>query len=299
MPFARSGKVELYYEAMGDGDGVPLLLVMGLGAQLVSWPDEFCMALCDRGFRVVRFDNRDVGLSTKFDDQPVDVLAAITTGLRGEPVAAPYLLSDMASDAAVVLDAVGWADAHIVGASMGGMIAQAFALAYPQRTRTLTSIMSTTGDHDVGQPHPEVLSVLTEAAPDERDAVIEQAVVSSQLIGSPGLVDEEQVRERAGRAYDRCYYPVGVGRQLVAILASPSRSDGLRELDKPALVIHGEVDPLVDPSGGRRTAEVLPDAELLMLPGMGHDLPESLWPQVVEAITALAARSGGPEQGEK
>lgn len=291
MPFARSGNVELFYEAMGDRDGVPLLLVMGLGAQLLSWPDEFCMALCDRGFRVVRYDNRDVGLSTKFANQPVDVMAAITAGLSGEPISAPYLLDDMAGDAATVLDAVGWADAHIVGASMGGMIAQAFALRFPERTRSLTSIMSTTGDHDVGQPHPEVLSVLTEVAPDDREAVMEQSVAGSLLIGSPGLVDEDQVRARAGLAYDRCYYPVGVGRQLVAILASPSRSAGLREFTKPALVIHGEVDPLVDPSGGRRTAEVLADAELVMLPGMGHDLPDSLWPQVVEAITSVASRA--------
>lgn len=291
MPFARSGNVELCYEAIGDEDGVPLLLIMGLGAQLVSWPDEFCMALCDRGFRVVRYDNRDVGLSTKFDDEAVDLLAAMTAGLSGKPVSAPYLLHDMARDAAAVLDAVGWRDAHIVGASMGGMIAQAFAVAFPERTRSLTSIMSTTGDPDVGQPHPEVLSVLTAAPPDDRAAVIEQGVVSSRLIGSPGLVDEDQIRARTARAYDRCYYPVGVGRQLVAILASPSRSDGLSGFTKPALVVHGEVDPLVDPSGGRRTVEVLPDAELLMMPGMGHDLPESLWPQLVEAITAVASRA--------
>ncbi len=284
--------IDLEYESMGDPADPALLLIMGLGAQMIAWDDEFCLGLVDRGFHVIRFDNRDVGLSTKIAVDPeVDVAAVLTTVLSGGEADAPYLLADMAGDALGVLDALGIESAHVVGASMGGMIAQSVAIAAPDRVLTLTSIMSTTGDPDVGQPSPEVLGVLMAPPAADRDSYIAQSVEGSRAIGSREHFDAARAADAAARAYDRNFHPVGVGHQLVAILASPSRSEDLRHFDKPALVIHGTEDPLVTPSGGERTAEVLPHAELLMLDEMGHDLPVVLWPQVISAITDLAARS--------
>ncbi len=284
--------IEIAYETMGDPSDPALLLVMGLGAQMISWDDELCESLVDRGFYVIRFDNRDTGLSTKVPvEGDLDIAAALAEVIGGGTPSAPYLLADMAADALGLLDALGIDRAHVVGASMGGMIAQSIALAAPERVLTLTSIMSTTGDADVGQPSPEVLPVLMAPPVTERAAYIAQSVEGGRAIGSPDHFDEARAAELAGRAFDRCFYPRGVGNQLLAILSSPSRSDGLRRFDRPTLVIHGTEDPLVNPSGGVRTAEVIPGAELLMLDGMGHDLPMYYWPQVIEAITALAARS--------
>jgi len=284
--------IEIEYETMGDPDDPALLLVMGLGAQMISWDDEFCLGLVDRGFHVIRFDNRDVGLSTKITVEPeVDLAAVLTEAMAGGTPSAPYLLADMAADAIGLLDALDIEVAHVVGASMGGMIAQSIAIAAPERVATLTSIMSTTGDGDVGQPHPEVLSVLMAPPAADREAYVAQSVEGSRAIGSPEHFDEARAARTAGAGYDRCYHPAGVAHQLVAIVASPSRSEALSHLDRPTLVIHGTDDPLVDPSGGRRTAEVIPGAELLMLEGMGHDLPVHYWPPVIEAITNLAATS--------
>lgn len=291
MPRAASNGIELEYETFGDPDDPPLLLVHGLGAQLVSWDDEFVEGLVDRGFFVIRFDNRDIGLSTKIDAD-VDLMEAITAALGGQPVKAPYLLSDMAADAFGLLDALGIEQAHLVGVSMGGMIVQQMAIEHPERVRSLTSIMSTTGDPDVGTPDPEVLPVLLEPTPAERDAYIEHQTEGSRVIGSPEYFDEERTRARHAAAFDRCYHPAGVNNQLLAVLASPPRSTALRGLDVPALVIHGDADPLVNPSGGERTAECLRGSELLLLDGMGHDIPAYYWPRVIEAITALAARAG-------
>lgn len=291
MPRAASNGIELEYETFGRRGDPPLLLVMGLGAQMISWDEEFCDALAERGFSVIRFDNRDVGLSTKIDAPEVDLLSAITSALAGEATAAPYLLSDMAADAWGLLDALDIQRAHLVGASMGGMIVQAMAIQHPERVLSLTSIMSMTGEQPYGQPDPEVLPLLLEPAPSEREANIAHSVESSRRIGSPEHFDEERARARAERAYDRCFYPRGVGHQLLAILASGSRDEALRELDVPALVIHGTADPLVTPSGGEHTAEVLQGSELLMLEGMGHDLPPYYWPQVIDAICAVAARA--------
>ncbi len=284
--------LEIAYETMGDPSDPALLLIMGLGAQMISWPDELCESLVDRGFYVIRFDNRDVGLSTKIAvEGELDIAAAVTAAIGGDSPNAPYLLADMAADALGLLDALGIERAHVVGASMGGMIAQSVALAAPERVITLTSIMSTTGDPDVGQPSPEVLPLLMAPPVTEREAYIANAVEGSRAIGSPEHFDEVRAADLAGRGFDRCFYPRGVGNQLIAILSSPSRSDGLRHFDRPTLVIHGTEDPLVNPSGGERTAAVVPNAELLLLDGMGHDLPQYYWPQVIEAITALAARS--------
>ncbi len=288
---APSNGIEIEYETFGEAGDPPLLLVMGLGGQLVAWDTEFCEGLVDRGFFVIRYDNRDVGLSTKIDVGDLDPMTEILKAMSGGAPAAPYLLADMADDAVGLLDHLGIDRAHVVGASMGGMISQAIVIAHPERVLSLTSIMSTTGDPDVGQPNPEVLPLLLEAAPAEREAYIANAVRIGKVIGSPEHFDEEAAAAIAAAAFDRCFYPAGMGHQLLAIVSSPSRSDALRRADVNSLVIHGDVDPLVNVSGGERTAEVIPGAELLILDGMGHDLPAYYWPQVIEAITALASRS--------
>lgn len=289
---ALSNGIEIEFETFGDAGDPPLLLVIGLGAQLVSWDVELCESLVDRGFYVIRFDNRDVGLSTKVPvDENLDVMAEMMKALAGEAPAAPYLLADMAADAVGLLDHLGIDRVHLVGASMGGMIVQQVAVEHPERLLSLTSIMSTTGDPEVGQPKPEVLAVLLDPAPAERDAYIAHSVEGSRTIGSPEHFDEDRAAVKAGQSFDRCYYPRGTANQLMAILASGSRTEGLRKLDINTLVIHGDVDPLVTVSGGERTAEVIPGAELMILEGMGHDMPVFYWPQIIEAITGLAARS--------
>jgi len=283
-------EIEIEYETFGDPEDPALLLVMGLGAQMISWEEELCEGLVDRGFFVIRFDNRDVGLSTKIDAD-VNVVESAMAAFAGQKIEAPYLLTDMAADAMSVLDDLGIAQAHIVGASMGGMISQTIAIEHPERVRSLTSIMSTTGDPDVGQPNPDVLPLLLQAPPPDRDGAVANSVAVSKAIGSPEHLDEERLRIRAERAYDRCFYPRGTGQQLVAILASGSRSDALRKIAVNTLVVHGDIDPLINVTGGERTAEVIDGAELLILEGMGHDLPVNYWSAVIEAITALAARS--------
>jgi pimeloyl-ACP methyl ester carboxylesterase len=289
---AQSNGIEIAYETHGDPADEPLLLVMGLGAQLIAWPMELVDALLDRGFHVIRYDNRDVGLSTKFeDDGGTEVMAQFMAAMQGQPVEAPYLLTDMAADGIGLLDHLGIDSAHIVGASMGGMIVQTMAIEHPTRVRTLTSIMSTTGDSDVGQPTPEAIQALLSPVAITRDEAIDRSVETSKIIGGPEHFDEANARKRAEESYDRCFNPQGTARQLLGILASGSRAEGLAKLDVPTLVIHGEVDPLVTLSGGQRTAELIPGAELLVLEEMGHDLPMPLLPQVVDAITTLVARS--------
>ena len=281
--------IGIAYERFGDPDAPPVLLVMGLGRQMLGWRDEFCLALVARGVHVIRFDNRDVGLSTHLHDAlPPDVMAA----LGGDFSSATYTLSDMAADTVGLLDALGLESAHIVGASMGGMIAQTVAIEYPDRVRSLTSIMSTTGDTTVGQATQEALGVLLSAPATSRREAIERTVSTYRVIGSPAFdFDEEGVRERAGIAYDRAYDPLGAARQFVAILASGDRTAGLRAVTVPALVLHGAEDPLVDLSGGRATADAVPDAELVVFDGMGHDLPRELWPEITARIGSLVQRA--------
>ncbi len=284
--------IEIAYETHGDPSGEPLLLVMGLGAQLIAWPIELCDALVDRGFFVVRYDNRDTGLSTKLDDAAEhDFITSFLKASQGEAVEAAYNLSDMAADGTALLDHLEIASAHVVGASMGGMIAQTMAIEHPDRVRTLTSIMSTTGEPDVGQPTAEAMAVLLRPAATTRDEAIAASVEASKAIGSPEHFDPTMAEKRAVEAYDRSFCPSGIARQLLAIMASGSRAEGLAHLDVPTVVIHGDVDPLVTPSGGQRTAELIPGAELITLEGGGHDLPLALLPQVVDAITSLAARA--------
>jgi pimeloyl-ACP methyl ester carboxylesterase len=292
MPRARANGIEIEYEEFGRSGDPALLLVMGLGAQMILWREGFCELLAARGLRVVRFDNRDVGLSTKFESAGApDLMGVMMAVLQGKDVSAPYLLRDMAADAAGLLDALGIASAHVVGASMGGMIAQTLAIEHAPRVRTLTSIMSTTGARDLPPAKPEAMAVLMTPIPTERSAAIERGVVTYKTIGSPGYPpDEDELRGLLERAFDRGVHPEGVARQLTAILASGSRRDALASVRAPTLVIHGLADPLVPVEGGRDTAASVPGAELLEVEGMGHDLPRALWPTFVEAIAKHVAR---------
>jgi len=292
MPRTRANGIEIEYETFGDLGDPTLLLVMGLGAQMILWPEEFCSDLAAHGLHVVRYDNRDVGRSTWLDEAGMpDVAGALAAAMQGRPIDSPYLLSDMASDAAGLLDALEVGTAHVVGASMGGMIAQTLAIEHPARVRTLTSIMSTTGHPGLPPARPEAMAVLLTPAPSERAAAIEHGVRVWRTIGSPGFpFDEAEVRDRAAQTFDRGVNPPGVARQLVAILASGSRREALRGVRAPTLVIHGAADPLVPVEAGRDTAQAVPGAELLEIEGMGHDLPRPLWPRFVAAITGLVKR---------
>jgi pimeloyl-ACP methyl ester carboxylesterase len=289
---ATGNKVELEYETIGSPDGVPLLLIMGFGAQLTLWPDGFCQLLADGGCFVIRFDNRDCGLSTKLDGVKVDIDEVLAAALsdRTEGLSdVPYTLSDMAADAVGLLDHLGLAAAHIVGASMGGMIAQMFAIEHPGHTLSLVSIMSNPGDPDLDQPGPEAGAVLLAAPPADRETFIEQSV-SSMIWQSKKYANADEVRAQAARDYDRSFYPEGTDRQLAAIYASGRRSAMLSSLNTPTLVVHGRDDTLLLPIGGSRTAELIPGANLLMMADMGHDLPEPLWPVIVDAIIANTNR---------
>jgi len=293
VPQTTANDITLEYEIIGDLADPALLLVCGLGGQLISWPDAFCAELADHDYAVVRYDNRDVGLSQKFGDAGLPDLAATLSSLAaGEATSSPYSLDDMADDGIALLEVLGLAPAHIVGASMGGMIVQAMAIRHPWAVRSLCSIMSTTSDPAVGQPTPEALAVILQPPPATRADVVEAMVSGSRLIGSPRYpMDEATVRAAAALAYDRAYYPEGTARQVAAILSAKDRTAALGEVAVPTLVIHGDADPLVTPSGGEATAKAVPGAELLIIEGVGHDLPEAVWPEVIAAIAANADRA--------
>jgi pimeloyl-ACP methyl ester carboxylesterase len=284
---ARVGAIEIAYETFGAPGDPPLLLIMGLGTQMLGWPDDFCRLLAAHGLYVIRFDNRDIGLSTHLHDAPApDVMAAVA----GDTRSASYTLTDMAADAAGLLDALALTSAHVAGASLGGMVAQTLAIEHPRRVRSLTSIMSTTGDRRVGAPTQAGAAALMAPPARDRDSAIERALSSARAIGSPGFpLDEEAVRDRASRSFDRAFDPPGVARQLVAVLASPDRTPQLQRLTVPTLVIHGAEDALIDVSGGRATAAAIPGAELVIIEGMGHDLPRAVWPQLAGHIGDLIA----------
>jgi pimeloyl-ACP methyl ester carboxylesterase len=269
-----------------------MLLVMGLGTQMLGWHEDFCETLAARGFHVVRFDNRDNGRSTKLSHLPAPTLKQLA--LRDRK-AASYTLDDMADDAIGLLDHLGIERAHVVGASMGGMIAQTIAIRHPDRVLSLVSIMSNTGARLTGQPALGVLPIFLKRAPRTREGYVDHIVQLFDTIGSPGFErDEAELRELQNRAFDRGIDPAGTSRQLAAIMASGNRAPKLRRLDVPTLVIHGKADRLVNPSGGRATAKAIPGARLLLIDGMGHDLPRGAWPQIVEAIAENAARAGAP-----
>lgn len=290
MEAARNTDIVLAYETFGPPGGEPLLLISGTGAQMLIWPEGFCAALVGRGFRVARFDNRDTGLSTHLTGAPAP--GWLTAMLR--PSAAPYRLADMADDALAVMDALGWPDAHVVGASLGGMIAQALAIRHPGRVRTLTSIMSTPSARIATMPTLAAIRALAQAAGTpvtSPDQAADRAVALKRIIGSPGYpLDEDMVRDIAARSFQR--HPDAEQderddqRQRAAVIASGDRRRALAGLRIPALVIHGEQDPVIRPRGGRATARAIPGARLVTYPGMGHDLPAALWPSIVGEITA-------------
>ena len=286
---ARVGDVELAYETFGDPADPAMLLVMGLGTQMLGWHEDFCAALAERGFFVIRYDNRDVGRSSSMPGRPPTPLQL----LRRSKKAAGYTLDDMAADAVGLLDALGVDRAHVVGASMGGMIAQTIAARHPDRVLSLASIMSNTGARFSGQPALRTYGILLRPAPIDRAGYVEHSVRVFAAIGSPGFPrDEAELRDIAGRSYDRGHDPAGAGRQLAAIVASGDRTPLLRRIAVPTVVVHGSADRLVRPSGGRATAKAIPGARLVVVRGMGHDLPRGAWPQVLRAITENAGRAG-------
>ena len=294
MPEAvvRVGDVDLCYETFGDPGDRALLLIMGLATQMLGWHEDFCAELAARGFFVVRFDNRDVGRSTALNHLPTP-----TTGqlLRRDRRAAAYTIDDMAGDAVGLLDHLGIERAHVVGASMGGMIAQTIAARHGDRVLSLASIMSNTGSRRSGQPKLAAYRVLLGRPPADRAGYVEHTVKNYKIIGSPGFEqDDATLRRTAERSFDRGRNPAGTLRQLAAVIASGDRTELLRGITAPTVVIHGDADPLVQPSGGRATAEAIPGARLVMIPGMGHDLPRGAWPQIIDAIAENAARAGHP-----
>jgi pimeloyl-ACP methyl ester carboxylesterase len=282
VPTAHVNGIEIEYLTHGDPADPALLLVMGLGAQLTAWPDGFVDQLVSRGFHVIRYDNRDVGLSTKFEGMP-DIPALFT----GDTSSATYTIEDMADDGALLLEELGIDVAHVMGASMGGMITQALVVRHPQRFLSAASVMSTTGDRSVGAPTGEAMAALLRPVATSREEAVAASVAASKIIGSPAYpTDDATIAERAGAAYDRSYCPEGTARQLGAILGSPDRTAGLHNVTMPFLVIHGDADPLVTPSGGEATAAAVPGAKLIKIPGMGHDLPDELWDTIIDAVVA-------------
>ena len=288
---AAANGVEIAFEEFGDPDGVPLLLVMGLGMQMIAWDERFCGMLAERGYRVIRFDNRDVGHSTRFDSVPTPSRGAMISG-TGRPA---YLLTDMASDAVGLLDHLGIERAHVAGVSMGGMISQTIAIEHPQRVLSLASIMSSTGSRWLRWPKWKAMVTLMARPPADIEAYMRLAARTFDVIGSPGQrMDDESFRVLMEVSYRRCFCPDGIARQLHAINCSGNRTRALRGLELPALVIHGAADPLIRPSAGRATARAIPAARLKILPGMGHDLAPAFWPEIVGALASNAVRAPAP-----
>src|SRR4051812_21567343 len=286
--FCRAGDIELCYETFGDPGDPALLLVMGLGMQMLGWHQDLCEELAGRGFFVIRYDNRGVGRSTRMRGRPPTTWQLI----RRDKRAATYQLTDMANDGVAILDHLGIAKAHVVGASMGGMIAQTLVAQHQDRVLSLTSIMSNTGALWSGQPKPGVMGMLLGRVPGGREAYVERVAKLFTMIGSPGFPPHEaELRERGSMAYDRGINPVGSARQLAAIIASGDRSPMLASIHVPTLVIHGDADRLVAPSGGKATARAIPGARLMTIEGMGHDLPRAIWPRLVDAIVENARRA--------
>ena len=293
MPEAYNGDTKLHYETMGDPSNPTILLIMGLGAQMVAFRDEFCGILVDAGFHIIRFDNRDVSLTSKTPGDP-PVLQELLAELWEEPndPNVPYLLSDMANDAVAVLDATGVEKAHLVGVSMGGMIAQTIVIDHPDRVLTLTSIMSTTGSPDVGTAKPELMMKMPLTVPSTRAEAIENSVETFRLISGPHFDAEDHALESA-MTYDRNWNPNAQSFQIAAIFSSGDRTDALRSSTTPTLVIHGRLDPLVQLSGGEATASAIPNSKLVIFDDMGHDLPEVLWPDITKEIIDHAQANAG------
>ena len=290
MPNVKANGIQIEYDTIGNPACPPLLLIMGLGGQLIHWDDDFCRQLAARGLFIVRFDNRDTGLSTRFEAAGLPNMSELLDArMQGQSIQAPYRLDDMANDAAKLLEALDIEKAHICGSSMGGMIAQALALRHPQRLLSLISIYSTTGNPDLPQPQPAAMEALLSPQPAERRAYIDFNVITMQAIAGSGFpFDEQFIRSISARAYDRGFYPPGVGRQMMAVMAQEDRTSALGSVTVPTLVIHGTADPLVPAAHGQATADAITGAQLLLVEGMGHDLPHTKepWPQVIDAIAA-------------
>ena len=288
--FADVNGVRICYRTLGDPSHPPLLLVMGLGAQLIGWPEGFVQKFADEGFFVITFDNRDCGLSSKTEGEPEDSGELLVRAAIGEEVVQKYSLSDMALDSVSLLKNLGFEAAHIVGASMGGMIAQTIAIEHPSNALSLTSIMSATGNPEEFTPTEEAMNALLAPPEDDRDQIIEANVDASKTLAGPHW-DEDYARDQAVRNYERCFHPRGIGFQIGAIAMSGDRTEKLSSLEIPTLVIHGSVDPLLPLHCGISTAEAIPEAELLIFEDMGHDLPEELWEQVVTKIKLLSGEA--------
>lgn len=290
MPNVIANGIKIEYDTFGEPSAPPLLLIMGLGAQMVLWPEEFCNLLASQCLYVIRFDNRDVGLSSKLDEagEP-DLTEIFADPQRGAELNIPYTLDDMADDAVGLLDALGIEKAHVLGISMGGMIAQTVAIRHPSRVLSLISMASGTGDPELPWGKPEAMAMLVSPMPAEREAYIEHNIKLFRTIsGSKYQADEEEIRRLVECAYDRCYHPPGMARHSVAIMAAGSRSQALRSVTAPTLIIHGSEDPLLPAEQGMATAEAVPGAELLIIDGMGHDFPTEVWPLLVDAIVRHA-----------
>jgi pimeloyl-ACP methyl ester carboxylesterase len=289
VAFAHNGDVELFYETFGRTTDPAMLLVNGLGSQCISYRTEFCQRIASLGYLVIRYDNRDVGLSTKFDHVRPDVGGVLRALAGGLGARAPYRLADMAGDAVGVLDDLGIRRAHVVGVSMGGMIAQTMAIEYPERVASLTSIMSTTGDRDVGQPTNVALRALLAPPSTDRASYVARQLAGARAWGSPNLYDEARLSAMADEAFERSFSPAGFARQFIAIQASGSRTKALGEVQARTLVVHGDADTLIDISGGRRTAAAVPKARFVEIQGMGHDFPPEHWEQLIGLVHGHAS----------
>ena len=292
VAFASANGMRLCYETFGDPADPPLLLIMGLATQMIVWDDDFCTLLAARGLRVIRFDNRDIGLSTKLERARTpsfaEMMLSQVTGLRFR---IPYTLRDMAADTIGLLDALGIGKAHVVGASMGGAIAQEMAILYPERLLTLTSVMSSTGDPKLPRPKPKALAVLAKKVPTDRVGYVREYVATWRVLAADHFPFDAERTTRQGMAgYDRGINPPGAARQLLAIIASGNRKKALARVTVPTLVIHGTDDPLIPLEGGRDTARTIPGAQLLVIEGMGHSFPREVWPRIIDAIAQHASR---------
>ncbi len=288
MATANANGIQIEYETFGDSSSPALFLIAGLGSQMITWQDEFCIHIADQSYNVIRFDNRDVGLSSKFDEAGIpDIMEMFTLKMSGGVVETPYTLLDMANDAVGLLDVLDIRQAHICGRSMGGMIAQTLALNHPDRLLSLTSIYSTTGNPDLPPPTPEAMQPMMEPAPTERDEYIKNYVEGFRAWAGTGLsFNKEFYTDMAAKSFDRSFYPQGAARQLAAVVAQPNRKPALSKLETPTLVVHGDEDPLVPLEAGQDTAEAIPNTELLIIKGMGHELSEmnDYWLRISDAM---------------
>ncbi len=293
MSNVTANGITVTYDSFGDPTNPALLLVMGLGGQMIAWDPDFCQMLADLDLYVIRFDNRDVGLTSHFDEEGVPDMAKLTTEMmNGLTPDIPYTLDDMAADGVALLSELGIDRAHICGASLGGMIVQAMCINHPERIISMTSIMSTTGNPALPPASPEAMAALTSERTNDLEESMQRAVEVAQVIGSTGYpLDEERIRRKAAESFKRAFNPDGVARQMAAVMAHGDRRPGLRQLSIPSLVIHGTVDPLVPVTSGLDTHDNIPGAELLLIEGMGHDMPVGAWPQIVDGISQLVKRS--------